>query len=88
MPEIEKEIIIKNPQGLHARPAASVVQIATRSNSEVTIKKDGEEIDGKSIMGILTLGAQRDSTVMVRVKGEDAEQVLNELEDLLTKEDE
>ncbi|HBR15152.1 MAG TPA: HPr family phosphocarrier protein [Candidatus Omnitrophica bacterium] len=83
---IEKEIVIKNSQGLHARPAALFIQIATKYNSKVTIQKGHEKVDGKSIMGILTLGAQRNSKVIVTADGEDAQAVLSELEQLLTSE--
>ena len=86
MPRVEKEIVIKSPQGLHARPAALFVQRASKYNAKVTIRKDGEEVDGKSIMGILTLGAQQNSRITLRVEGEDAEEAFGELEALLTKE--
>ncbi len=85
MPQITKEITVRNAQGLHARPAALFVQIASRYNSEVTIQKDGERINGKSIMGILTLGVQPGVTVILEIDGEDAEKVIVELEELLTK---
>jgi phosphocarrier protein HPr len=87
MPQIEKEIIIKNPQGLHARPAAMFVQIASRFNSSVTVQTGGEKVNGKSIMGILTLGAQVNSKVIISVDGEDAQELLSEIEELLTKEE-
>lgn len=86
MPKIEKEIIIKNEQGLHARPAAMFVQIASKYNSEITVRKGDEKINGKSIMGILTLGAQQNSSIIVEADGEDAESVLADLEALLSKE--
>lgn len=86
MPRISKEIVIKNVQGLHARPAAIFVQIATKHNVEVTIQKDDAKVNGKSIMGILTLGAQQNAVVVLEVDGDDAEKVLFELEELLTKE--
>ncbi len=86
MPRVEKEIVIKSPQGLHARPAALFVQRASKYNAKVRIRKDSEEVDGKSIMGILTLGAQQNSKITLCVEGEDAPQAFNELETLLTKE--
>ena len=86
MPLIQKEIAVKNPQGLHARPAAMFVQIASKFNSHVTIQKESEKVNGKSIMGILTLGAQKDCKVILEVNGEDAQEAFNELEALLTKE--
>lgn len=85
MPQITKEVIVKNAQGLHARPAALFVQIASRYNSEVTIQKNEERVNGKSIMGILTLGVQPGVKVILEVDGEDADKVIAELEELLTK---
>ena len=86
MPLIQREVTIKNAQGLHARPAALFVQIASKYNSEVSISKDGEKVNGKSIMGILTLGAHRDSKVILEAEGDDAQQLIDELEALLSKE--
>ncbi len=86
MPKIEKEIIIKSPQGLHARPAAMFVQIASRYNSNITVQKGTEKVNGKSIMGILTLGAEQNSKITVEADGDDANELLTELSDLLTKE--
>ena len=85
MSRIIKEIIVKNAQGLHARPAALFVQIASRYNSDVTIQKDDERVNGKSIMGILTLGVQPGVKVILEVDGEDADKVITELEEILTK---
>ena len=87
MPLIKKEINVKNPQGLHARPAALFVQIVSKYDSIVTIQRDGEKVNGKSIMGILTLGAQRGCDVVIEADGDDAEKVMQELEDLLTDEE-
>ena len=86
MPHIEKEIIIKNAQGLHARPAAMLVQIVSKYNSQVTIQKGEEKVNGKSIMGILTLGAQQNCKITLHVDGDDAQVLVDELEQLLTKE--
>ena len=83
MPLFQKEVTIKNSQGLHARPAALFVQIASKYNSTVTIQKGREKVNGKSIMGILTLGAQQNSKIILEIDGEDAEQALIELESLL-----
>ena len=84
MPRFEKEIIIKNPQGLHARPAAMFVQIASKYGATVNVIKDREKVSGKSIMGILTLGANQNSKIVIQAEGEDAEKVLRELEALLS----
>lgn len=85
MPRIEKEIIVLNPQGLHARPAALLVQIANKFDSALTITKDGETVNGKSIMGILMLGAQQHSRILVVVDGNDADMLLREVEEFLGK---
>ncbi len=80
---IEKVIKIKNPQGLHARPAALLVQIANKYGVSLKIKKDKTVVDGKSIMGILMLEAGEGSQVHVVVEGESAEEALREIEELL-----
>ena len=85
MPKIEKEFIVKNAQGLHARPAAVFVQIASKFNSNVTIKKGDEQVNGKSIMGILTLGAEKNAKITLEVTGDDAEAAIQELEQFLNK---
>jgi len=85
MPKITKNLIIKNPQGLHARPAAMIVQIASKYNSDITVQKDDEKVNGRSIMGILTLGAQQNCKITIEADGEDAEQVMEELENLLNQ---
>ena len=87
MANIKKEIIIKNQQGLHARPAAMLVQLASRFNSSVNLQKGTEKVNGKSIMGILTLGVQRNNKIILEIDGDDAAQALKEIEELLTKEE-
>lgn len=87
MPQIRKTIVIQSPQGLHARPAALFVQIASRFNSLVTVECGGEKINGRSIMGLLTLGLQKGTNIILDVNGDDAEQVFTELEQLISKED-
>ena len=86
MPKVKKEVTILNSQGLHARPAAMFVQIATKYDSQVTLEKGDEKVNGKSIMGILTLGAQHNTKIIIEADGPDAEQVIKELEELLNKE--
>lgn len=80
---IEHEIKIENPHGLHARPAAQFVQTAARFSSQVSLEKDGERIDGKSIMGILSLGLEYNSTIILRIDGIDEEEALVELKQIL-----
>lgn len=81
---VEKRMVIKNKSGLHARPAALFVQIANRYNSDVTVRKGKLEVNGKSIMGILMLAAEKGSTITLKVEGEDAEKTILELERLLS----
>jgi len=88
MPLIKKELIVKNKQGLHARPAAIFVQIANKFDSRITVRHDEEEVNGKSIMGILMLGAEKDSLIVVEADGDDAEAALAELEKMISSEEE
>ncbi|MCD6122837.1 MAG: HPr family phosphocarrier protein [Spirochaetales bacterium] len=67
----EKEIVIKNRAGIHARPAALLVKTANEFSSELFIEKDGEKINAKSIMGILTLGATYNSVLKISAEGSD-----------------
>jgi len=87
MPLIKREIIVKNGQGLHARPAALFVQVANKFYSRITVRHDNEEVNGKSIMGILMLGAEKGSLIIIEVDGSDAEQALAELEKIINNEE-
>ncbi len=87
MPHLEKEIVVKSHQGLHARPAALLVQIAVKYDSSLMIKKDEECVNGKSIMGILMLGIQSNTSIVVITEGEDAEALLAEVEAFLSKDE-
>jgi len=80
---IERELSIRNRLGLHARAAAKFVQTASRFRSEVKIRKNGEEVDGKSILGILLLAAGRGSTVTVKANGEDESDALDAVQKLI-----
>lgn len=84
---LKKKIMVSNKQGLHARPAALFVQIANKFDSRVTVSRDAEKVNGKSIMGILMLGAENGSVIEIEVEGKDAHQVLEELEKLVTQEE-
>jgi phosphocarrier protein len=88
MPLVRKELIVKNKQGLHARPAAVFVQIANKFDARITVRHNDEEVNGKSIMGILMLGAEKDSLIIVEAEGMDAEAALVELEKLISNEEE
>lgn len=83
--KIEKEITIINRLGLHARPAAMFVRIATRYRSEIWVEKEGEQINGKSIMGLMMLAAGQGSKLMIRCEGPDADRAMQEIEDLINR---
>ncbi len=80
---IEKTIVIKNRQGLHARPAALFVQIANKFDCDITVAKGKDKVNGKSIMGIMMLEAGRGTKVIITANGKDAEEAIKELEGLL-----
>ncbi|MBI4664024.1 MAG: HPr family phosphocarrier protein [Verrucomicrobia bacterium] len=82
---VSKEIVVTNKLGVHARPAAMFVKIANRFDSEIFVEKDGETVNGKSIMGIMMLAAGPGSKLHVHAKGSDAAQALVELEALLKR---
>jgi phosphocarrier protein HPr len=76
---IEKEVLIRNKLGLHARAAVKFVNLANRYSASVKVIKDDTEIDGKSILGILTLAAIQGSSVALRVSGKDEEEAMKAL---------
>ncbi len=80
---IKKELTVKNKSGLHARPAAQFVQIANKFDSDITIIKEEHEVNGKSIMGILMLAAERGAKVTIIADGDDAEAAVAELSKIL-----
>ena len=80
---IEREIEIKNKLGLHARAAAKLVHTAARFRSDIKIRKGDEEVDGKSILGILLLAAGRGSTILLRADGDDERAALDAIENLI-----
>lgn len=67
----EREVVIKNRAGIHARPAALIVQTANRFDSQISFEKDSDRINGKSIMGIITLGAGYNTKLKVIAEGDD-----------------
>ena len=90
MATIKKTLIVKNKSGLHARPAALFVQIANKFDSRITVRRedDNEEVNGKSIMGILMLGAEKGSSIIIEADGDDAEVSLAALEKIISSEEE
>ena len=82
MPEVKKEIKIVNRLGMHARPAARLVQLTSRFSSDIIFKRGSDQVNGKSIMGVLMLAAPYGSTITVIARGDDADTAINEIEDL------
>ena len=82
---LTKELTIANKSGIHARPAAMFVKVATRYGCDIFVEKDGEKINGKSIMGLMMLAAGPGSKVTLHVKGADASAAINELEELVKR---
>ncbi len=80
---IEKKLTIQNEVGLHARPAALFVQIANKYESDIVVKKGRQEVNGKSIMGLLTLAAEKGATLHIKVNGPDAKEAIQELEKVI-----
>jgi phosphocarrier protein len=80
---IERELEILNKFGLHARPAAQLVQIAKQYNSDVMIEKDGERVNAKSIMGVLMLACAKGQKIKIIANGEDEEGAVNALANLI-----
>jgi phosphocarrier protein HPr len=83
--EVTKEMVVTNKLGVHARPAALFVKTANRFGCEVLVEKDGETVNGKSIMGMMMLAAGPGSKLHVRASGEDAAQAVHELDALLKR---
>ena len=77
--DLERTIQIQNRYGLHARPAAEFVKLASRFRSELWVKKDDLEVNGKSIMGVMMLAAEYGSEITIRAVGDDATEALSEL---------
>jgi phosphocarrier protein HPr len=81
--KLEKEVTVVNRLGLHARPAAMFVRIASRHRAEIWVSKEGEEVNGKSIMGLMMLAAGQGSKLRIRCDGPDADKAMEELEELI-----
>jgi phosphocarrier protein HPr len=83
--KITKELVVTNKLGIHARPAAMFVKTANRFECDIFVEKDGERVNGKSIMGLMMLAAGPGSQLMVFAEGPDAPRALVELEALLNR---
>ena len=82
---VVRELVIGNKLGLHARPAAMFVRVANRFSADILVEKDGEEINGKSIMGLMLLAAGCGSRLKVTVTGSDAADMVKSLEELIAR---
>ena len=82
---VQREVEVVNRAGMHARPAAEFVKTAGRFASDIRVEKDGLEVNGKSIMGVLMLAAERGSRLRLSAKGRDAEDAVNALSDLVRR---
>lgn len=80
-----RELVVTNKLGIHARPAAMFVKVANRFKCNVFVEKDGEKVNGKSIMGLMMLAAGPGSKLKVYAEGHDASAALTELETLLSR---
>lgn len=87
MEKVEREVIVTNRHGLHARPAALFVQIANKFDSSVMLEKDDELVDGKSIITILSLGINTGTKIKLIIEGSDANQAVDELTNFLENSD-
>src|SRR5580692_5057536 len=83
--EITKELVVSNKLGIHARPAAMFVKVANRFACNVFVEKDGERVNGKSIMGLMMLAAGPGTKLTVLADGQDASSALTELEALMNR---
>jgi len=79
----ERSVQILNKNGLHARPAAEIVKISVKFQSEITLVRDGMEVNAKSIMGVMMLAAECGATLVLRAEGSDAEEALDALAALI-----
>ena len=82
---VTKQLVVVNKLGIHARPAAMFVKIATRFTCDIFVEKDGERVNGKSIMGLMMLAAGPGCKILVEADGNDAPQAVTELEALLKR---
>jgi len=82
---VSKDMVVQNQLGLHARPASMFVKTATKFASEIMVEKEGESVNGKSIMGLMMLAASHGTILTVTAEGSDASNALNELDELVNR---
>jgi len=83
--KVKKEMVVANKLGIHARPAAMFVKTANQFDCEVFVEKDGETVNGKSIMGLMMLAAGPGCKIRIQADGQDAVQAVHEIEALLQR---
>jgi len=83
--KLSKEVTIQNRLGLHARPSAMFVKVCNRFKCDIWVEKDGEQVNGKSIMGLMMLAAGQGSKLLITCEGVDAEKALKEIEALVAR---
>ncbi|WP_099203526.1 HPr family phosphocarrier protein [Miniphocaeibacter massiliensis] len=84
---VKEKVIMNNDEGLHARPAARYLREAVKFSCKITlIREDGVEYDGKSILSVLSMGANKGSTITIKCEGEDEKKALEHLKDFILNE--
>ena len=83
--KVSKEITILNRLGLHARPSAMFVKVCNRHKCDIWVERDGEQVNGKSIMGLMMLAAGQGSKLRITCEGPDAESAIQEIEELIQR---
>ncbi len=80
---IQNEVVIQNSDGLHARPATLFVKLAAKYEADVTLSKNGREVNGKSIMGVMMLAAAKGNKLLLKTEGPDEQEAMKALEELI-----
>lgn len=83
MSTVSKEVEIRNHRGLHARASAKFVTLASQLEARITVSKDGSEVAGTSIMGLMMLGAAKGDSIVIAAEGDNHEEALQQLVDLI-----
>ncbi|MCL5035031.1 MAG: HPr family phosphocarrier protein [Bacteroidetes bacterium] len=82
---VQQEVVVKNRLGLHTRPAASLVKLAAKYKSELFLERDGYRVNGKSIIGVMTLAAEQGARILLMVEGDDEQAALAALVDFFDR---
>jgi phosphocarrier protein len=80
---LQREVLVTNKNGIHARPAAAIVKVASKFRSDITLSREDMEVNGKSIMGVMMLAAEFGSTLLLRADGPDADEAVDALTHLI-----